>query len=119
MFYDKFITKKIKELIDNTWDPKKNHEYVNTLKNMIINTLGTHWKSRKNELSENLIKKLEMVNEYNEIDEILEYIRNWDKEDIMKKYGWKEHEAKYNKKLIFDRLENKKQELYFLITNLN
>lgn len=118
MIHDKVLLQKITEMLENVWNPHINIEYANVLNNLIENTFTTHWKERQNELPDDIKNRLELIDEYIKTDQVLEYLRNYDKEELMKKYGWREHEAKYNKKLIFQRLENKKEELALLLGDI-
>ena len=105
------LNDRITEMINNTWNPKTNDNYAQDLSYLINNTLSTHWKDKKDELDANICNRLEIIDEYKKVSILLDYLRNWDKEDVMKKYNWSEYEAKYNKKMVFDKLEKRKKDL--------
>lgn len=105
------LNKQISEMITNVWNPKVNDNYAEDLSNLITITISTNWKEVKEYLPENIEERLKIIAEYKKTVAILEYLRDWDKEEVMKKYNWSEHEAKYNKKLVFDKLEEKKKRL--------
>ena len=106
---------KINKMISDIWNPKTNENYAKDLSNLIDITLANNWKELGEEFSKNIKKRLSIIDEYKKTVTILEYLRNWDKEEVMKKYNWSEHEAKYNKKLVFDKLEEKKKALAILL----
>ena len=105
------LNTKISELITNTWNPKTNENYAEDLNNLLDITLTTNWKDIKDKLPDNIQERLKIISEYKKTVAVLEYLRDWDKEEVMKKYNWSEHEAKYNKKLVFDKLEERKKKL--------
>ena len=82
------------------------------LKELIINTFNTN---NQKDLPESVIERLDLITDYNRTVAILEYLRDFDKEKVMEMYNWTEHEAKYNKKIIFDKLEERKKELSKLL----
>lgn len=106
---------KINKMISDIWNPKTNENYAKDLSNLIDITLTNNWKELGEEFSNNIKKRLSIIDEYKKTVTILEYLRNWDKKEVMKKYNWSEHEAKYNKKLVFDKLEEKKKALAILL----